>query len=70
MSTSPPLVHVMHSAGPVKSILESLDQKTIWDIDQIRHKPASTSKEDGKRLLILDFESRGIVLSVLRKQRR
>ena len=37
--------------------------------DQVRHKPRCTSTEDGSRLEILDLESRGIVLSVQRKQR-
>ena len=32
--------------------------------DQVRHKPGCTDTEDGKRLEILDLESRGIVLSV------
>ena len=32
--------------------------------DLVRHKPACTITEDGKRLAILDLESRGIVLSV------
>ena len=32
--------------------------------DQVRHKPGCTVTEDGKRLEILDIESRGIVLSV------
>ena len=38
--------------------------------EQVRHKLACTVTEDGKRLEILDLESRGIVLSMLRKQRR
>ena len=32
--------------------------------DQVRHKPGCTVKEDSQRLEILDFESRGIALSV------
>ena len=32
--------------------------------DQVWHKPACTVSEDGKRLEILDLESRGIVLSM------
>ena len=32
--------------------------------EQVRHKPSCTSREDGRRLEILDLESRGIVLSV------
>ena len=32
--------------------------------EQVRHKLSSTSTEDGKRLEILNLESRGIVLSV------
>ena len=38
--------------------------------EQVRHKPACTVKEDGERLEILDLERRGIVLSMLPKQRR
>ena len=38
--------------------------------DQVRHNTGCTVTEDGKRLEILDLESRGIVLSVKRKQRR
>ena len=32
--------------------------------DQVWHKPPCTVSEDGKRLEILDLESRGIVLSM------
>ena len=32
--------------------------------DQVRHKPACAVTEDGKRLEILNLESRGIVLPV------
>ena len=38
--------------------------------DQVRHKPGCTATEYGERLEILDLESRGIALSMLRKQRR
>ena len=38
--------------------------------DQVRHEPGCTVTKDGQRLEILDLESRGIVLSVLQKQRR
>ena len=38
--------------------------------EQVRHKQASTVTEDGEMLEILDLESRGIVLSMLRKQWR
>ena len=38
--------------------------------DQARHKPGCTVTKDGYRLEILDFESREIVLSLYRKQRR
>ena len=45
--------------------IEPVREKTNnLDFDQVRHKPACTVTEDGKRLEILDFESRGIVLSV------
>ena len=37
--------------------------------EQVRHKLACTVTEDGERLEILDLERRGIVLSMLRKQR-
>ena len=43
---------------------------TIWDSDQVRHKPGCTVTEDGKMLEILDLESIGIILSIKRKQRR
>ena len=35
--------------------------------EQVRHKPVCTVTETDLRLEILDLESRGIVLSVLRK---
>ena len=38
---------------------------TIWDSDQVSHKPCCTSTEDGKRLEILDLEIRGIVLQCI-----
>ena len=37
--------------------------------EQIRHRPSSTGTEDGVRLDILDLESRGIALSIKRRQR-
>ena len=38
--------------------------------DLVRHKPGCTATEDGLRLENLDVESRRIVLSMQRKQRR
>ena len=38
--------------------------------DLVRHKPGCTATEDGYRLEISDLGSRGIVVSVKRKQRR
>ena len=38
--------------------------------DQVGHKPDCKSTEDGYRVEIWDLGSRGIVLSVKRKQRR
>ena len=38
--------------------------------DQVRHKLGCTATEDGSRLEISDLGSRGIVLSMKRKQRR
>ena len=38
--------------------------------DQVQHKLDCTATEDGERLEISDLSSRGIVLSVQRKQRR
>ena len=38
--------------------------------DLVRHKPGCTATEDSQRLEISDLECRGIVLSMLRKQRR
>ena len=37
---------------------------------QVQHKPTCTATENGWRLEIWDLDSRGIVLSMLRKQRR
>ena len=37
--------------------------------DQVGYKPRSTATEDGLRLEISDLEGRGIVLSMLQKQR-
>ena len=38
--------------------------------DEVRYKPGCTATEDGQRLEISNLGSRGIVLSLLRKQRR
>ena len=38
--------------------------------DLVQHKPGCTTIEDGLRLEISDLDTRGIVLSMLRKQRR
>ena len=49
--------------GNIKTENESVHEKTInLGSDQVRHKPGCTVTEDGKRLEILDLESRGIVL--------
>ena len=46
-------------------------RKPVFGVsDQVRHKPGCTTTEDGLRLEISYLGSRGIVLSVLRKQRR
>ena len=37
--------------------------------DLVRHKPGCTATEDGYRLEISDLERRGVILSMLRKQR-
>ena len=47
-----------------------MTKPTIWVSHQVRHKSGCTVTEDGKTLEILDLERSGIVLSVLRKQRR
>ena len=49
-----------------KSIVyESVREKTNnLGFDQVGYNPGCTVTEDGKRLEILDLESRGIVLSV------
>ena len=44
-------------------------KQTIW-VPTMPEKPGCTVTEDGQRLEILDLQSRGIVLSVKRKQRR
>ena len=38
--------------------------------DQVRHKSDCAAAENGERLEISDIESRGVVLSMLRKKRR
>ena len=46
-------------------------RKPVFGVsDQVRHKPGCTATEDGYRHEISDLESRGIVLSKWRKQRR
>ena len=46
-------------------------RKLVFGVsNQIRHKPGCTATEDGLRLEISELESRGIVLSKWRKQRR
>ena len=51
-------------------IIEPVREKTNnLGSDQVRHKPGRSGTEHGKRLEILDLESRGIVLSIKRKQR-
>ena len=46
-------------------------RKPVFGVsDKVRHKPGCTVTKDVQRPEILDLESRGIVLSVLRKQRR
>ena len=53
------------------SIFEPHHEKTNFLVsDLVRHKPGCIATEDGKRLEILDLESRGIVQSMKRKQRR
>ena len=42
---------------------QCIRKPALWGSDQVRHKPACTSTEDGKRLEILDLESREIALS-------
>ena len=46
-------------------------RKPVFGVsDQVPHKPGCTVTGDGERLEILDLESRVIVLSMERKQRR
>ena len=48
--------------GSVQLLYEPVREKTNnLGSDQVRHKPGCTVAEDGKRLEILDLESRGIV---------
>ena len=48
-----------------KNLFEPVREKTNnLGSDQARYKPGCTVAEDGKRLEMLDLESRGIVLSV------
>ena len=52
-------------------IFEPPHEKTnVLVFDLVRHKPGCTATEDGQRLEISDLESRVIVLSMQRKQRR
>ena len=46
------------------------EKTNILVSDQVRHKPGCTATEDGLMLEISDLESRGILLSMQRKQRR
>ena len=64
--------HMQKSGFPMKEgINEPRREKTsILVSDLVRHKPGCTVTEDGLRLEILDLESKGIVLSIKRKQRR
>ena len=57
--------------GAIYDQLSLVVRKPVFGVsDQVRHKPGCTATEDGMRLEISDLGSRGIVLSVLRKQRR
>ena len=54
-----------------QAVIEPVREKTNnLGSDEVGHKPSCTSTDDGYRLEILDSESRGIVLSLQRKQRR
>ena len=44
-------------------------KSTIWVYDQIRHKSACTSTENGLKLEISDLERTGFVLSMEQKQK-
>ena len=56
--------------GTFAVIIEQRHEKTnILVSDVVRHKPDCTATKDGYRLEISDLGSRGIVLSMLRKQR-
>ena len=56
-------VHTSNSADEIP--FEPMREKTNnLGSNKVRHKLACTSTEDGYRLEILDFERRGIVLSV------
>ena len=51
-----------------RHIMSLVTRKPVfWVFDQVRHKLGCTSTEDVKRLEISDLESRGIVLSMVRK---
>ena len=53
------------------ALFEPRCEKTGFGVsDQVPHKLGCTTTEDSYRLEISDLESRGIVLSVKRKQRR
>ena len=51
-----------------KGSCEPRNEKTSnVDSEQVRHKPSCISREDGQMLEVLNFKSRGIVLSVATK---
>ena len=46
-------------------IMSLVVRKLVFGVsDQVRHKPGCTATEDGLRLEISEFQSRGIVLSM------
>ena len=64
-------VHPLSGGRQSVALLSLVARKPVFGVsDQVRHKSGCTTIEDGYRLEILDLESRWIVLSMWRKQRR
>ena len=65
-----PRINEFGQGTRVNEMLTSMNKPVFGVSDHVRHKPGCTATEDGFRLEISDLGSRGIVLSVWRKQRR
>ena len=52
----------VHNVQLMKGYEPRHEETSVLVFDLVRHKPGCTALEDGTRLEISDFESRGIVL--------